>query len=111
MARGGGAGPAGGHRPGGGQERGLRARLCWHVHVLSPAAGAAAERSPPPLPCLPAGLGHHWGRVLSLLGDMEAAGVGWDAFTCSALLSACQACGQWEQALEWFGQARATPGE
>ncbi|EFN59084.1 hypothetical protein CHLNCDRAFT_137845 [Chlorella variabilis] len=57
-----------------------------------------------------AGLGHHWGRVLSLLGDMEAAGVGWDAFTCSALLSACQACGQWEQALEWFGQARATPG-
>ena len=52
-----------------------------------------------------AGLGQHWARVQSTLGDMGAAGVGWDAFTVSALLSACQACGQWRQALAWFQAA------
>lgn len=41
---------------------------------------------------------------------MAAAGVGWDAYTASALLSACQACGKWEQALRWFRDAQATPG-
>ncbi|KAL4420028.1 hypothetical protein ABPG77_001278 [Micractinium sp. CCAP 211/92] len=57
-----------------------------------------------------AGLGQHWDRVLSILEDMGGAGVPWDAFTCSALLSACQACGQWEQALDWFRQAQSLPG-
>ncbi len=58
-----------------------------------------------------AGVGHHWDRVLSMLDDMAAAGVEWDAFTLSALLSACQAGGKWEQALEWFERAQRTPGE
>lgn len=58
-----------------------------------------------------AGVGHHWERVLSLLDDMAAAGVEWDAFTLSALLSACQAGGKWEQALQWFERAQQTPGE
>ena len=42
---------------------------------------------------------------------MAAAGVAWDAFTLSALLSTCQAGGKWEQALEWFERAQRTPGE
>ena len=46
-----------------------------------------------------------------MLDDMAAAGVEWDAFTLSALLSACQAGGRWEQALEWFQRAQRTPGE
>ena len=63
-----------------------------------------------PCPLVPAGLGQHWGRVLSVLKDMQAAGVPWDAFTCSALLSACQASGRWEQALAWFRAAQDMPG-
>ena len=49
--------------------------------------------------------------MLSLLDDMEREGAAWDGFTCSALLTACQACGKWEQALKWFSRAREMPGE
>lgn len=61
-------------------------------------------------PAPAAGLGHHWDRLLALLDDMAAAGVAWDAFTLSALMSACQAGGKWEQALKWFRRAQGTPG-
>jgi pentatricopeptide repeat protein len=80
-------------------------------------AHPGGSHMPAALPCNacpaappPAGLGQHWGRVLSILEDMQAAGVPWDAFTCSALLSACQASGRWEQALAWFRAAQDVPG-
>ena len=77
-----------------------RASCLIRRHCPAAAASCAAR----------AGLGHHWERVLSILDDMEVAGVEWDAFTLSALLSACQACGQWRQAQEWFAAAQRTPG-
>ncbi len=92
-----------------------------HRRAVLPRSCAGSPRCPASAVCvltacaavarLPAGLGQHWDRVLSILEDMGGAGVPWDAFTCSALLSACQACGQWGQALDWFRQAQSLPGE
>ena len=98
-------------QPGRGQRKGLK-------QPASPVEALTCLLPCPALPCLrrlsccpaPAGLGQHWGRVLSILEDMQAAGVPWDAFTCSALLSACQASGRWEQALAWSRAAQDVPG-
>lgn len=54
-----------------------------------------------------AGKANKWPKLLGVLGSMEAAGVGRDAFTYTALLSACQAGGRWQQALEWFAELEA----
>lgn len=110
-----GAAPAGVHSRAVAPLSGMRMSCCPAAaappsHAARPALPGCR---PPPLrhPACFTGLGQHWERVLSILEDMRAAGVPWDAFTCSALLSACQACGRWEQALDWFRQAQSLPGE
>lgn len=105
-------------RTGDGSALQLRCRtlLCWmenrvllsletHFHTSGVLPTPPSSRH-----AMCAGLGKHWDRVLSTLDDMAAAGVPWDAYTASALLSACQACGRWQQALEWFQRAREVPG-
>lgn len=81
----------------------------YHAHAAR--VGYSAAHRTDMRPAVRAGLGHHWPRVLLLLEDMEREGAAWDGFTLSALLTACQACGRWEQALEWFRRAQEARGE
>eukprot|EP00887_Chlorella_sp_A99_P005379 scaffold1.g5379.t1 len=55
--------------------------------------------------------GRVWKAALGVLADMDGAAVGRDAFTYSALLSAAQACGKWEQAVAWVDEMRAAGPE
>ena len=53
--------------------------------------------------------GGRWQKALSLMGQMQSAGIRPDVISFSATISACQKGGQWEMALTKLGEPDEKP--